>query len=81
MFSIKDYFMLAAGVAMISGFGLYTLHERSIGAQKATQKIVAASQAQGDKANAKSKAVRDAAAKPGAASRLRSDHATCTDCK
>lgn len=80
MFSIKDYIMLAAGIALISSFGIYTYHERSIGAQKATQKIVAASQAQGTRANEKSMEVRKRSATPGALDRLRADPAACPSC-
>lgn len=70
---------LAAGLIVVVGTWD---HKRIAKAKKeAVEVVVSASQEKGKQANAKNETVRRAAATPGAFDRLRSDPATCPDCK
>ncbi len=69
-----------AALALLSAYEIWKTHERRVGAAAATAAIVEASTKAGAEANAKNETVRELAARPGAAERLRSDPATCRDC-
>ncbi len=72
-------------LALIAGLGVVVAtwdHKRIDRAKKqAVDVVVSASEEKGKQANAKNEKIRRAAAVPGAADRLRSDPATCPDCK
>jgi hypothetical protein len=71
--------IIALGVIIVSAGGWLLVHDRKV-ETKTLKKVAAASQAQGERANAKNEIVRKRASLPGAADRLRSDPRSCPSC-
>jgi hypothetical protein len=66
--------MVAAGLLALTLVGGFALHERSVGAEQVLSKI----NSQAEKLGEKARDARSAAARPGAAERLRKN--ACRDC-
>lgn len=71
--------IVALGIIICSAGGWLLMHDRKV-ETKTLNKVAAASQAQGERANAKNEIVRKRASQPGAADRLRGDPRSCPTC-